>query len=246
MEERDRLDIDLDRILDGRPVSLSSAHAPLLAAALRVREVLAAPLDPAVAHRHLELLATAPVRTPAGRGRRAVIIALAAALSFSIFSGTAFAVSSAAAPGEPLFGVKRAFERAALAMRRSPASRAEFKLGIVQQRLGDLRRSPGDATAVHAYEQALAEAESFLAGGGLGLDDSALYAHIQSQLQRHLGVLEELLSRAPPQAQEGLQHAVDRASEAEENVRKGREDRSTPGRGGGRRGPSRPAPPGRP
>lgn len=222
----DALDRTLDRVLAGD----ADAH-PLAA---RVRAGLQVEVSADAARAHLTALAGAASIGEARRrrGRRALVASLAAAVVLTLGSGSALAASSDDVPGDPFYGLKRAAERVAIAMRRAPESKAALHLQFADRRLAEIRalveagRDPsglGDD-----YARALAAAASWAdAAFDRGADVSSLLAAIEDRARLHLSRLEDVLGRAPEQARKGLENAIENAEDAAERARQ----RAEQGRG---------------
>jgi hypothetical protein len=237
IDEAQRLDDVLDRLLAGEDPGPAGALADLVEIARDARSVLAVSMPPSTQAAHLRLVDEAvgvPDAGPAKR-RRIAVVAIAASLAVSLLAGSAYAVSAGSSAGQPLFAVKRAFERAGLAMRYDRASRASFKLEIVQRRLAELRSVAGDVVAEEraraAYEDALDEADRLISASVGVVEDDALLGHVQQELHHHVAVLSELLGIVPEQARDGIQRALDRAAAAEERAASARGKPEEPGRG---------------
>lgn len=228
------LDEALDRLLAGEDPDAHVRIAPLLQTAAAIQSVLTETVDPATQAAHLALLeaGTGAPRTEHTLRRRIAVVGLAATMAFTLLSGVAFAVSQEARPGEPLFGVKRAFERAGFAMHRGHGSRATFALKLVGRRLAELRAAAGNQAATDAaraaYEEALAEVEMRLLSNGQPVVVDGLLDDAEEELRHNVVVLNDLLGTVPTQAQSAIQRALDRASEAREFVSKGRARRNDP------------------
>jgi hypothetical protein len=143
-----KLEDELDALLDGRPVELTDELAPLAEAADQLRVELAGlRLDPEVADRHLErvlhgsaAVVRLPVRSQASGWdvrRRVVAVALAAALVLA----PATLASAAALPGQAMYPFKLAIEQVRIAsVQWSPPREAGERTRVAQERLEELNR----------------------------------------------------------------------------------------------------------
>jgi predicted transcriptional regulator len=228
----DELDRALDRVVEGAPAGFGARLEPLLAVAAAVRAALQVEVPVALAERHLAALSDveiAPVRQRWSRRKRAAVVLLAAALALGTMVETA-AASSNALPGELLYPVKRAIEAVDLAIHRSPASRAELHLKFARRRLQELNellalRQAGQkvdiGAAMSSYSSEVADLEHDVANG-LGRNSSALLAHVQDELSKHLQVLADIRGKiSSPQAREAIERAIERAQTAQQDVKKG-------------------------
>ena len=237
------LDEALDRLLADEDPAAPSSLGPLIEIARDARSVLAMRMPVGAQAEHLQMLRNAEPEEPDAPfspvRRRFAVVALAAAPALPLPAGSAFAASSRATAGQTLFGVKRAFESIGLAMHRNGHSRAAFKFQIVQRRLAELRTVANDPVAEEnaraAYEAALDDADAAISSPAGFLDDEQLLDHVETELGRHVAVLNALLDVVPQQAQDGIRRAIDRASAAEQRVAKGRRDLQ-PGRAPSGRG----------
>ncbi len=213
-----------------------AASDPLIDAAARVRAAFVEHVPEEVATRHVALLASGSTETPIAwkqwRPRRALTIAVAAALSVVLLGGSAVAAAATAGPGDLLYGVKRAAERLDLSVHSDPSEKARLHLAFAQRRLGELsvlleRQRAGEdvdvAAAMRAYREEVANVESDAARVALGADFDALLAQILQNLQKHVDQLTHLRdTKVPEQAREAIQRAIDNAQKAEEHIGRGR------------------------
>lgn len=240
---------ELDRALDRVVAGDAGAHP----VAAYVRVGLMREVAPETLERHLSSM-TLEARRPAvvqvavpGRRATRVRIAtagLATAVLVALGASSAIAAADAALPGQPLYGLKRAVERMGLAMHRGESSRAEVHLRLAARRLAEIQAllaAGQTAASVYGdYEAALAAAESHtLAAESLGLDLGALLDHVEDAISKHVDRLSDLLTQVPAEARDAIQHAIDRASQTQERVLKGRS-----GEHGKPSGPGRPTSPG--
>jgi uncharacterized protein DUF5667 len=253
------LDDILDRLVAGGG-SVASVQeglgdlAPLLHPARVVKASLARSLDASVARGHLAAMrvdrARSVVVEPSmrRRGIRLAAVALVGAIFLTLGAGSAFAASSGALPGDPLYGLKRAFERISLAMHRDASGRSALCLQFAQNRLEEVQALVGagkDAAGIVAAFQhdvtcAENEAERAVA---LGQDADALLAHVQEMIAKHVGVLNTVLGKVPDQAKDAIQRAIDNAQKAQDKAQHARQNQGSadgrkptapPGKGGNR------------
>ncbi|MBF8255694.1 MAG: hypothetical protein HW375_601 [Anaerolineales bacterium] len=228
--DRNRAD-HLDRLVDVPTAAAPADLRPLADLAADLRRSLSPAAEPArrgqvwarLAPR-LEAVRTAPRPRwrPALRPAYA-LASLAAVLVLGLGTTTAFA-STAALPGDALYPVKRGLEAAELALSRDDAALtaafADRRLAEIES-LSALGRWTDIEAVLGVYEQ---EVE------GLSVSEAE---SVESQLERHVEVLERVRSQAPEPAQAGLDRAIE---QAERGRRQAQERR-------GEKGP-RPQPPG--
>jgi predicted transcriptional regulator len=227
----DELDRALDRLVEGRPAVSDPALRPLLLVAEEARAALHLEVSADVAERHLALLSeidVAPARQRWSRRKKAAVVLLAAALALGTMIETA-AASTNALPGELLYPVKRAIEALDLAIHRDPVSRAKLHLEFAQRRLQELNdllalRQIGQkvdvGAAMRSYTAEVTDLENDVMRG-LGRDSSALLAHVEDELNKHLTVLADIRDRtSSPQARDAIERAIERAQTAEQDVQK--------------------------
>lgn len=246
MTDHDRTPEALDRAIDAVVAGDVAAH-PLAAA---VRAGLQAGVRPAARAAHLEAIAAAsperrpepdphlrtvaPITSaPSRRGRRRVVVAaVAAVLLLTLGSSSAFAAAQGANPGDALYGVKRASERIALAMRRSPESKAALHLRFAERRLDEIDVLVGKGRDVDALVN---DFEAELEAAGVAATDPML-AKIRQRTQRHIAHLTAILSTAPESARAGLERAIENAErqgERAEQRRIEKAEKKSGNRGGG-------------
>lgn len=150
-------------------------------------------------------------RRPMAWLRRA---AVAVAVVFAL-AGSASLAAAGSGPGQPLYHLRLTVETLTLPAQGS--ARVEALLAHLDARLAEAQGAGarGDhgavADAVAAYEETLLALED--AVGQSGSDPFVL-----TELQRHVTLLEELLGQVPPQAQLGLQRALDHAQQARDQI----------------------------
>jgi uncharacterized protein DUF5667 len=247
--QRNDLDRILNRLIAGGDPEATGDLAPLLHPARVARATLVRDIPPAVAAHHLARLRLDRSRNlvvaPAfGRRRmRPAAIGLVALLIFVLTAGSMVAASAAAIPGDTLYGVKRAVERASLGMHRDPYGRAALRLRFAATRLDEIKaliaagRDP--ATLLDDLDEELSAAEGEALGGvALGRSSAELLAHVQHMISKHIAVLTDVLGKVPAQAQDAIQRAIDNAEKSQQNVQQGREAKekgkpsTPPGRSG--------------
>ncbi len=161
------------------------------------------------------------------RGRRALVAALAAMFLFTIGSSGAVAAAQGAAPGDPLYGLKRASERWRLSVTTSPEAKAALHLQWADRRLAEIQklaakgRNPSSLHRDYSTEVRRAERLAERAQDR-GVDVAALLSDILARLGKHVDRLNQVLSDAPEAAHKGLENAIDNAQKAQERVRDAR------------------------
>jgi uncharacterized membrane protein YgcG len=65
-------------------------------------------------------------------------VVVAMLLFFAAVSGTGYALADDSLPGEPLYGLKGAFEQARVNLTRSPEAKAELAVGLAEQRMREI------------------------------------------------------------------------------------------------------------
>lgn len=146
------------------------------------------------------------------RLRRALLAAAAVLLLPSTALAATWPTASRSIPGEPLYPLKLAVERAQLALAFGPAADASVYLAWAEHRLEEARRAQAlanasaEADALARHAQALAAFE--LAASDLP-DDHPLFARAAISFARQTEILTELLATAPDPARPGLARALD-------------------------------------
>jgi uncharacterized protein DUF5667 len=231
-------DADLDRLLDrlaaGEEPEATGDLAPFLHPARVARAAFVRSVPAEVAREHLAELRADRARNVVAMPvvRRSPLTRLAAVAVLGVMvlvlgAGSAIAASSGALPGDPLYGVKRTVERVSLAMHRDPVGRAALHLQFADTRLHEVSalvlagKDPDDL--IDDLEAELNGAEhDALDAVALGLDAEALLAHVREMIAKHISVLNGVLGKVPDQAKDAIQHAIDNANKAQENVQHGR------------------------
>lgn len=149
-------------------------------------------------------------RRSARTWRWAVVIATVLALAV----GTSLA-AAAAGPGQPFYHLRLALESVTLPPQGT--ARIGALLGHLDTRLAEARQASarGDhaavADALAAYEATLSTLTDTVATSGA--DQSVL-----DQLARHVAILEGLRDRLPPQAQPGVERALEQTQRARDAI----------------------------
>ncbi len=152
-------------------------------------------------------------------GARKLAFALASVLLafFMLTSSAGVALASEQAlPGDVLYGVKRGLEEARIALTADPISQVELLGSFADRRLSEIEdltaagRQEELPTAVSDYEKAMDR----LSGASAHVppeSQATTEAQIDSQLARHLAVLERVQQQVPPQAQAALAEVIARS-----------------------------------
>jgi len=215
-----------------------------------IRQALQREMPAQAARRHLDAIrAFSPERypdhgtrpgadiVPIGRARsrrtgarRAVVAAIAAAMLLTLGAGSAIAASTDAKPGDALYGVKRASERIAVAMRRSPESKAALHLKFAERRIDEIDALAAEGKDV--TDLAADFAEELEAAGALASDEA--FARILERTRQHIAHLNQILGSVPEQAQKGLETAIENAERQQERTEQRRLENQERRRDGGR------------
>jgi hypothetical protein len=206
----------LDDLLEGRG-GVTGEHSDLRGLALLAQtlrdEASGWQLDPELAEAQLaqalrgdapaELVAVAARRRQRPAGRRAMAVALVAAML-----GTPTAVASArSVPGDALYPVKRTIERVRLGAARSAEAAATARLDLARERLGELRslvrdgrrrELPAAAGRLRAAMDAAAEAVADARAEGVGATRLAALEGELGELTGAAGVALSEAQRAGP------------------------------------------------
>jgi hypothetical protein len=205
-----KLDDDLDALLDGRSVELTDELVPLVKAADALWVELATyELDPEVADRHLARILedSATVAALPGRGyvngwrRRMAAVVLAAALVLA----PATMASAAALPGQAMYPLKLAIEQLRLAsVQWSPAREAGQRIRIADEHLEELdqivnlRMDAQVPDAVRAVDRAVMAATRAVQEAWMdGADVTKAAGELQAVKQEQQAQLTTLLQRLP-------------------------------------------------
>jgi hypothetical protein len=205
-----KLDDDLDALLDGRSVELTDELVPLVEAADALWVELASyELDPEVADRHLARIledSATVVVLPApgyviGWRRRMAAVVLAAALVLV----PATMASAAALPGQAMYPLKLAIEQLRLAsVQWSPAREAGQRIRIADERLEELdqlvelRMDTQIPDAVRAVDHAVIAATRAVQEAWMdGADVTKVAGELRAVKQEQHAQLATLLQRLP-------------------------------------------------
>ena len=205
-----KLDDDLDALLDGRSVELTDELVPLVKAADALWVELATyELDPEVADRQLARIledSATVAALPAhgyvnGWRRRMAAVVLAAALVLA----PATMASAAALPGQAMYPLKLAIEQLRLAsVQWSPAREAGQRIRIADERLEELdqivnlRMDAQVPDAVRAVDRAVMAATRAVQEAWMdGADVTKAAGELQAVKQEQQAQLTTLLQRLP-------------------------------------------------
>jgi hypothetical protein len=205
-----KLDDDLDALLDGRSVELTDELVPLVEAADALWVELATyELDPEVADRHLARIledSATVAALPAhgyvnGWRRRMAAVVLAAALVLA----PATMASAAALPGQAMYPLKLAIEQLRLAsVQWSPAREAGQRIRIADERLEELdqivnlRMDAQVPDAVRAVDRAVMAATQAVQEAWMdGADVTKVAGELQAVKHEQQAQLTTLLQRLP-------------------------------------------------
>jgi hypothetical protein len=144
-----------------------------------------------------------------------VAIALLAASSGAVYA------SSRAIPGDALYIVKRGVEEARLAFAFDPDVDRALLLQFADRRLDEveealsLDREEDAWSALVEYENTVGELLHLAYSSSI---EEGTLDQIQIQLSNHQVVLQRVKSKAPPQAQEALDNALERSQQGKETI----------------------------
>ncbi len=146
-------------------------------------------------------------------------------LIFAMLGASAGVVYAAgeSLPGDPLYGFKRGYERARLALTSDPSARAAFLGHMASERVEEIDallaqdRADDLLIAVTGYQSVLDEMIS-LTGDETALDPEAL-GQIEQTVARHLEVLAGVLAEAPEPARPSLERALQHSQHGLEVLR---------------------------
>jgi hypothetical protein len=123
-------------------------------------------------------------------------------------------VAAASQPGAPLFDLRVWVQTALLPS--DPAERFDAELVALQSHLDDAVRA-AEAGNMGALEASLDAYEDIMARVTQevdAVDHAARLARLEDVLAKHQVVLERVLAQVPPQAQDAIEHAIDRSDRA--------------------------------
>ncbi len=154
-------------------------------------------------------------------GARRLAFALASVLLAFLMLTSSVGVALAseqALPGDLLYGVKRGLEEARIALAADPIALVELLGSYADRRLSEIEalaaagRQEDLPDAVTDYGKAIDRLSG--AGAALPPESKAMTeAEIDTQLARHLAVLERVQQQVPPQAQEALARVIARSED---------------------------------
>jgi hypothetical protein len=148
----------------------------------------------------------------AGRLRPVAVAAIAVAV---LLAGTG-AAAAGSLPGDAAYPLKRAVEEVEAALATAPEAKVEVLARHAQRRLDDLSKaaSRGDRapTASSEYEaavQRLSAAVAALRAAEPGARREAIEQVVEAARAKHVQVLEQLKERVSPEAQRGIERALE-------------------------------------
>jgi hypothetical protein len=153
------------------------------------------------------------------RSRRAMLawprrLAAGFAIVFALTGGASL-VAAESGPGQPFYHLKLTVD--SLTLPAQGSARVQALLDRLDARLADVRQAgvrndhAAVADATGAYEANLTDLTDAINASGAD-------AFVLDELNRHVTILEGLLGQLPPQAQAGLQHALDHAQQARDAI----------------------------
>lgn len=155
------------------------------------------------------------------RGLRRLAFALSIVLSLVLVTGVgAVAASGSSLPGELLYGVKRAAEDAQLSLA-SEDRKPELLAELAEERVEEVEQLANNGEVplevvegmLESTNQALNALESTSE-----VQQAELAAKLTSLTERQQDVLAESIEKAPPQAQQGLQRALEASQHGHERA----------------------------
>jgi hypothetical protein len=126
-------------------------------------------------------------------------------------------------PGDGFYGLKLAAERIQLVISLSPDRDAELLVGFAGERLAeaeqliDLERYEDLDGALSGLDEVLTSLATLETDGTIG--DGSL-GQIESRLEKHLGVLQQVLEKVPEQAKGAILSAIERSNHSQEVILK--------------------------
>jgi uncharacterized protein DUF5667 len=147
--------------------------------------------------------------------RRLSLMQVLLALVLALTAGTGGVVYAAKAsnPGDPLHGVELAMEQAQFDLTPGLSRKVELRIAFAEERLNEAQAtfSKNDVTngieAMNEYGMETSDIAQLI-GSANGTDQVALTALVESALSTHEIVLNNLLTKVPPQAQAAIQRAL--------------------------------------
>ncbi len=149
-------------------------------------------------------------------------VLLAVVLALTAGTGGVAYAANASNPGDPLHGVELAMEQAQFDLTPGLSHKVELRIAFAKKRLNEAQAtfSKNDVTnGIEAMNEYGMETSNIalLIGSAHGADQAALTALVESALSTHETVLNNLLTKVPPQAQAAIQKALN-ASKAPFNI----------------------------
>lgn len=148
-------------------------------------------------------------------------------LSLLLFSSVAIAEElpkQRVAPGNPLYPLKKLYEKVQIWFAFSPEAKAALRLHYAQVRLSELNETIAKGKLQYAeklkedYENEINEAEKILKKTeALGRNVTALAEHVCNVTYKHVLVLERVWEKVPEQAKPAIEHAINISIEKHEN-----------------------------
>lgn len=141
-------------------------------------------------------------------------LAVGFAIVFALTGGASLAAADSG-PGQPFYHLKLTLDSLTLPVQGS--ARVDALLQRLDARLSEVRQAGARndhaavADATGAYEANLTDLTE-------AIDASGANAFVLDELSHHVAILEGLLGQLPPQAQAGLQHALDHAQQARDAI----------------------------
>jgi len=123
-------------------------------------------------------------------------------------------------PGNPLYGLDKALENLQLGLSGQGIPRAQVYMIFAEERLSEAKslvdqgRTARLNEMVDDYEDNVAKANLEIGkAAGIGIDVKQIEKQIEIATDKHVVVLELVLSKSPDQAKPGIQRALDNAKE---------------------------------
>jgi hypothetical protein len=136
------------------------------------------------------------------------------AIVFALTGGASLAAAESG-PGQPFYHLRLTVD--SLTLPAQGSARVQALLERLDARLAEVRQAGARydhaavADAMGAYEANLTDLTDTIEASGTD-------AFVLDELNRHVAILEGLLGQLPPQAQVGLQHALDHAQQARDAI----------------------------
>jgi hypothetical protein len=155
--------------------------------------------------------------------RPAYVLAILTLVFTLLASGVGVVSASASSlPGDALYPLKRAREQLALSLSFSNEGDEALLTGFAEERLEEAEalieqdRLEDLATALTGFESAVDQLEE-LVNENEDQQPGSL-EHLQARLDKHIEVLQQVMEKAPEQAQEGLRNAIEKSSHSREVI----------------------------